>query len=207
MFPKMMQSHHNFIDRSIELLIEQGIPFAKNKYWKDFEKGHKITYDEIKQLNSQQKYKKTEICQEKGFSELDLIIANFEPNRKQYKLITEIILPRELQIRQAYKDGIKHLFKAREIFIKSMYELARMRLFLVKSNMFEDKQLVNTFMKQALIPINKVPFTDRWGIKKEPRKIEFDIDIGLTLDLFEMDTSQLENLKFEAKYDHYEFIQ
>lgn len=77
--------------------------FLNNNYWKDFEEGYKIEFKDIKKLNTHHKFKKNEICEEKGYNELDMMIASFQPNKKQYKIITDIVIPKEMEIFRRYK--------------------------------------------------------------------------------------------------------
>ena len=111
----MMKSLNKFLDSVFELLINNPYPSVRVSYWKDLNSEYTTDFDDFKEFKNLSKYKLQEFINEGRFTDVDKFIMSFKPNKKQFEFL-KTILNKELQLKANYKEGIRHLLKAKDIF-------------------------------------------------------------------------------------------
>lgn len=141
----------------------------------NIDKPYNGDYETLKKLQKLTKYQKTEFIEENKLTEVDLHVALLDPTKRQFKFITEFLIPKEVSIKKRFLEGVDLLTKAKDLISKSVFDLFATRSTIIKSELFEDKQLVDAFMVAHTQPQSKVLFTDLWGMTKETQVLEYDL--------------------------------
>ena len=170
-----IKSHQAQIEKGFETLLETFIPNMNREYWRDTGKSDSFDFDTIKKLGKTTKYQRTEFIKEHNLNEVDISLSALDPNRRQFRLMTEIIIPREVEIKKQFLDGVNHLLRAKDIITKSLYDVYVYKSTLTRSGIFSDKQIINAINAELVQPREKMSFTNLWGLEKKSLFITYDL--------------------------------
>eukprot|EP00343_Euplotes_focardii_P004817 CAMPEP_0205809808 /NCGR_PEP_ID=MMETSP0205-20121125/14042_1 /ASSEMBLY_ACC=CAM_ASM_000278 /TAXON_ID=36767 /ORGANISM="Euplotes focardii, Strain TN1" /LENGTH=200 /DNA_ID=CAMNT_0053087417 /DNA_START=309 /DNA_END=908 /DNA_ORIENTATION=+ len=170
-----MESHKKVMNLSFEMIIDHLHPFVSFYYWKYFDKGYNASYELIKKFNKRTRFEKPEFIKNNNFTELDELIASFNPDKRQYTYIREVMLPKEMQVKQKFDQALEHLLRAKEMIGEANSELHAFRCFNIKSEIISDKQMFDSMLTFNYQVGAERKLKSIWNIEIEPQSVLFDL--------------------------------
>ena len=167
---KMIKTHQKIMSSNFEMIIDNIYPVPSMHYWKHLTPEYDPSYDVIKKYNKLTKYQVNEFVKENNLNDLDLLLASFNPNKRQFNFLKEVYFKKELLIKQEVQEGLKCLCKGKEIISKTVGDFYALRSFLIKSGVLDDQQMVNSILNYQKFPYTgQKAYTYLWDIEKETK--------------------------------------
>lgn len=135
--------------------------------------------------------------------EVDINISALDPNKRQFRILTEVFLPKDAQIKAKFQEGIELLFKSKDVITQSLYDLYVSKTLYITSGIFSDRQLVNAFVAEFIQPKSKIHFADLWNFKKKSMTLEYDLTKDALLAKVAKKYLKPENRKISFDYVSY----
>lgn len=198
-----IKGHQALIEKGFETLIETFIPNMNRQYWRDTGKSDVFDFEVIKKLGKITKYQRNEYIEEHNLSEVDIGLSGLDPNKRQFRFMTEVIIPREVEIKQQFQEGVNHLLKAKDIIMKSLYDIYVYKSAVIRSGIFSDKQIINSLIAEIIQPREKISFTDLWKLQKKQLVIKYDLTQDKLLSKVAKKYLAPEDQKLEFEYTAY----
>ena len=173
--PKVMEKHRKIMNLSFEMIIDHIYPFVSCYYWKHLDKGYNASFELIKKYNRQTKYQKPDFIATHKLTELDKLIASFNPDKRQFRFIKDVLLQKEMQVKAKFDQAIDLLLKSKEIISEASSEMFVFRNFLIKSGILSDKQIISSMLAFKSQSGEYRKFTDIWGIEIKPKILKFNL--------------------------------
>lgn len=142
------------IDNNFKNILDGFIPPVLKTVMKNIEVDFNFSYEDILKYQKMPKYKKAE----KKFSNVhQKICSEMTMSEKQFNFIKDVFRPREIVIKNQWKDSIKYLLKARSLMIKGILEhyyvsnlklvflltfFVKFRIIFARSNAFNKEELI-----------------------------------------------------------------
>lgn len=128
----------------------------------------------LNKLSKTTKYQRQEFIDEHKLDEVDITISALDPNKHQFKILTEVIHAKEENMKAQLEKGVELLCKAKDIFIKNSFDLYVVKRFVGDSGIFNDRQMIKSFIEEYTQPKPKVPFTELWNLDKKVVSLSYD---------------------------------
>ena len=160
---------------SFEMIIDHLHPFVSFSYWKYFDQGYNASYEVIKKFNKRTKFEKPVFIKENNFTPLDKLIASFNPDKRQYTFIREVMLTKEMEVKKKFDTALEFLLQGKEIIAKANAELHAFRSFMVKSEILSDKQMFNSMLEFNYQVGAERKLQNVWEVEIKPKSIFFDL--------------------------------
>lgn len=174
-FPVIKKKHSKFIEGLFEMIINNMHPTNNFKYWKDLKENYNTEFKLIQKYNKISKYQILEFLEENQFDKVDQFVASFEPTKKQFDFLKDVVLKKEYQIKMQHKEAINHLLEAKNIIERANIDVYSIMRFLDKSVMFKEEQLTKSRSCGGVYK-NDYPFWNTWGLESKPQKIKVNLE-------------------------------
>mmetsp|Transcript_9168 Transcript_9168/g.8778 ORF Transcript_9168/g.8778 Transcript_9168/m.8778 type:complete len:318 (+) Transcript_9168:260-1213(+) len=172
---KVLDKHRRIMNLSFEMIIDHIYPFVSCYYWKHLHEGYNASFELIKKYNRQTKYQKPDFIRIHNFTELDKLIASFNPDKRQFRFIKDVLIQKEMKIKARFDQAIDLLLKSKDIISEASTEMFAFRNFLIKSGILSDKQIIDSLLAVDASSVSCRKFTDIWGIEVEPKTISCNL--------------------------------
>ncbi|CAI2369605.1 unnamed protein product [Moneuplotes crassus] len=172
---KLLEKHKSFIDSVIKMLINNIHGNSTPPYWKDLTEEYTTDYNIIKKLNSRTKYQIPEFMETHELNELDLFVASLNPTKNQFNFLKNVLLKKEYEVKTKCQEAIKKLLDAKTLIQESYGEQFLCGgLFLAKSGIFQDEQVINSKLKESIFK-REDNIEQIWKIKSEPYTLTYKL--------------------------------
>ena len=145
-----MKDLNKFMDRTFELIIDNPSPTPRFGYWKNFNSKYETDYDTLKRFKKMTKYQLQPLINDGKFSEVDEYVMSFNPSKKQFDLL-QAVLNQELALKEKYKEGIRYLLKAKDLFENAQLDSFSGVVLIIKSGFFTPQQIKESKIKGNVI--------------------------------------------------------
>ncbi|CAI2376069.1 unnamed protein product [Moneuplotes crassus] len=173
---RIMESHKKVMNLGFDLIIDHLHPFVSFFYWKNFDQGYSASYELIKKYGKRTKFEKPEFIKNNNLTELDLLIASFDPNKRQYDFLTTCMFPKERQIKSKFDDALSHLIKSKEMIAEANAELHAFRTLFIKSEIISDKQVFSSNLNFEYKGAADLKLKSIWDIEVIPKVININLE-------------------------------
>ncbi|CAI2373691.1 unnamed protein product [Moneuplotes crassus] len=168
-----MERHKRFMDEVFKIVVNHACPF--DKFFKKCPtKEYTTKYETIKALDKLFGDEREEFIKENNLLELDLLMADFRPSKRQFLFMKDILLKKQYLIVEKYREGISLLLQAKDIFQKTSVEVWGVIHFMFNSKIFSDEQILKGPTKRDFFTLAN-SFEEFWNIETHP--VEYDHNI------------------------------
>ncbi|CAI2367959.1 unnamed protein product [Moneuplotes crassus] len=201
---KLLEKHKSFVDSAIKMLINNIHGNSTPPYWKDLTEEYTTDYNIIKKLNSRTKYQIPEFMESHELNELDLFVASLNPTKNQFNFLRKVLFKKMFELKMKCQEAIKKLLDAKIIIQETYGEHFLIGgLFLAKSGIFKDEQIINSKIKETIIK-KEDTLKEVWKVKSEPYtltyKLSSDKIIGRAIKQHLSKENYRKNLDFNRFY-------
>lgn len=126
-------------------------------------------YDTIRKLARLTKYQKPEFIAENNLDKVDVYLSTLDPTKRQYKTFWNVIIPTQIEIKKKFAKAIEKFFDVRKELEEVGVELFWYKNLFYKSQIFTDKQLVESNGIGESLKNKKISMDELWGLEKVER--------------------------------------
>lgn len=172
---KIIQKHQNMLNSNFEMILNHLYPIPQvGNFTQSIDIGFSKSFEEIKKFSKLTKYQMPEYIKTHNFKTFDIICASFDPDKKQYNFIKDVLVVKEYELKTKFEEAFGKIIEAQNILVKSISEMFSFRSFMIKSGIFSDKQLVNSLLNFKFKP-EQAKSNKMWGISIEEEKLQIDL--------------------------------
>ncbi|CAI2373076.1 unnamed protein product [Moneuplotes crassus] len=161
---KAMEKHKKFLDSVFEMIINHPYSLTRFRYWKDLNSEYTTEYDQIKKLKKVDKYKVGEFMQANNLTPLDQYVASFNPSKRQFEFLKNVVFKKELQVKNEFKEAIKKLLEAKLIIQKANLEIHTFIGFFLNCGILSDEQILQSNIKYGFFKREQA-FKNIWNVQ------------------------------------------
>ena len=135
----------------------------------DLNSEYSTDFEVIKKMNKLGKYQVEEFKETNNLTGIDDYVASFQPNKRQFDFLKEVVLKKEYQVKMKFEEAIRHLLKAKMILQQANIEIYSCIGFFLKSGVFSEYQLLHSRIKDGFFKKEEA-FKNIWKINVESER-------------------------------------
>lgn len=113
---KLVQKHQNMLNSNFEMILSHLYPMPQiGNFYEHIDTGFSKSFEEIKKFTKLTKYQMPEYIKEHNFKMFDVICASFDPNKRQYNFIKDVMFVKEAGFKAKFGEAFEKIIEAQNI--------------------------------------------------------------------------------------------